>query len=58
MKWNEAVKIGKECGLTEPKEFMMNIEVHAPSLFNYEDMNKELKELWETAKQSEDWDKL
>ena len=49
MKYQEAVQIGKECGLSEPAEYVNNIILHAGNLFSYEDYSQELKELREEA---------
>lgn len=45
MKLEEAIKLGKDCGLETVEECIRNIELHAISLFKYEDINKELNEL-------------
>ena len=45
MRLNEAIEFGKECGLETVEECMRNVEIHAISLFKYEDINKELNEM-------------
>jgi hypothetical protein len=48
MKIQEALEIANNCGLLTNREAICNIEIHAPSLFRYEDIEKELKELYST----------
>ena len=45
MKLKEAREIGKECGLLTDAECIVNIEIHAMSLFEYTKISSELKEL-------------
>ena len=45
MKLKECMELGKECGLQSIGECYLNIEIHALSLFSYEDINKEILEL-------------
>ncbi len=45
MKIKEALEIGIGCGLETVGECVYNIELHAPSLFSYGDLPKELNEL-------------
>ena len=45
MKLNEALKIGNDCGLFTLGESLMNIRMHAGSMFSYSDIDKELDEL-------------
>jgi hypothetical protein len=47
MKLEEALEIGKECGLTTIEECVLNIEIHAPNLFAYTEIDKELRELYD-----------
>ena len=50
MKVKEACEIAEECGLETIGEAILNIEIHATSLFLYSELNKELRELYEDAK--------
>lgn len=50
MKYKEAKEFGIECGLEKPYEFVNNIVMHCMSLFGYENIDKELSELIEDAK--------
>lgn len=45
MKLLQALKIGQHCGLETVGECILNIQIHAGSLFSYSDINKELNEL-------------
>lgn len=45
MKLKECMEIGKECGLYSIKECYENIILHSLSLFKYDDISKEIKEL-------------
>lgn len=46
MKLNDALNMGYECGLVTVREALANVEMHAGSLFCYEDIEKELEELY------------
>ena len=46
MKLKEACRIGKEVGMTTIGESVDNIEHQAMSIFKYEDINKELIEMY------------
>ena len=48
MKIQEALEIAEDCGLETVGEAIYNIQIHAPSLFSYSDIDKELKELVDT----------
>jgi hypothetical protein len=50
MKIKEACEIAVDCGLTTIGEAILNIELHAISLFSYDELSKELNELYEDAK--------
>ena len=50
MKFEEAKKIGLECGLKHPPEWVNNILLHAMMIFIYEKLDKEINELVEDAK--------
>lgn len=50
MKVKEACKIADACGLETIGEAVFNIELHALNLFIYDEINKELNELYEDAK--------
>lgn len=45
MKLLDALELSEACGLTILGEAKMNIELHAPSLFSYDELNNELNEL-------------
>lgn len=46
MRLKEACKMGKAVGMTTIGESVDNIEHHAISIFKYEDINKELHEMY------------
>lgn len=50
MKVKEACEIADECGLETIGEAIFNIQLHAISLFSYYELNEELNELYEDAK--------
>ena len=50
MKIKKACEIAKVCGLKTIGEAILNIELHANTLFSYDELNKELNELYEDAK--------
>ena len=50
MKVKEACEIAEDCGLETIGEAILNIELHAISLFSYDELGKELSELYEDAK--------
>ena len=50
MKVREACEIADECGLETIGEAIFNIQLHAISLFSYDELNEELNELYEDAK--------
>lgn len=45
MKLKTALEIGVDCGLETVGESLYNIQIHSPSLFTYDEINKELNEL-------------
>lgn len=45
MKLLKALKIADACGLPTVREAIRNIEIHATSLFKYDDVEKETREL-------------
>ena len=45
MKLKEALELADECGLSTVGEAILNVELHATSLFPYSKMNEELNEL-------------
>lgn len=47
MKLIEALELGTECGLETVKEALDNVVCHAPMLFRYDEMNAEIKELYD-----------
>ena len=52
MKLSKAIEIGHECGLEHPAECVNNVLMHATMLFTYDEMENELAELIEDAKNS------
>ena len=52
MKLSKAIEIGHECGLERPEECVNNVLLHATMLFTYDEMENELAELIEDAKNS------
>ena len=46
MKLKDALEIGHDCGLSTVREAIDNIEIHGLSLFPYDEMAKELGELY------------
>lgn len=46
MKLEEAVKIGRDCGLTTYQEALDNINYHVLNIFVYDEIEKELEELY------------
>lgn len=49
MKLKEALELADECGLSTVGEAILNVELHALSLFPYEKMHTELNELYQEA---------
>lgn len=49
MKVKEACEIAEDCGLETIHEAIINIQIHADCLFSYDDLKKELIELYEDA---------
>lgn len=57
MKLQDAAAVAISCGLRTMKEAILNVWCHAANLFRYEDINKELYELYlETNKPTFDKD--
>lgn len=50
MKLKEACEIAEECGLETIGEAILNIEIHASSLFTHDELDRELNELYEDTK--------
>nr|DAT57151.1 MAG TPA: hypothetical protein [Caudoviricetes sp.] len=48
MKIQQALEIANDCGLETVGEAILNIVIHAPNLFSYYDVDKELNELKST----------
>ena len=46
MKLTEALDIAEDCGLTTVSEAILNIDMHAMSIFSYAEMGQELNELF------------
>lgn len=46
MTLKECRELGHLCGLETDKECILNVEIHALSLFKYEDIDDELEELY------------
>jgi hypothetical protein len=47
MKLKEAIKIGKDSGLDTIEECILNISHYCMNIFTYEEINMEMKELFE-----------
>ena len=45
MKLKRAIKIGKDCGLETIGEAICNIELHASSMFDFDNIQEEIEEL-------------
>ena len=45
MKYKEAKALGEYCGLETPNEFIDNVIIHAPSIFKYQNITKEITEM-------------
>ena len=45
MKLKECLELGKACGLTTWEECYDNVDLHAMSIFKYDEINKEILEL-------------
>ena len=45
MKLKECLELGKACGLTTWEECYANVDLHAMSIFRYNEINKEILEL-------------
>lgn len=56
MKLREACDIGYACGLETVDEAVLNIEIHAPNIFPYDDAATEIYELIQEAKPYRDTD--
>jgi len=52
MKLKTAIEIAKDCGLKTVDEAMDNINYHAMNVFAYENITKELKEMYDDFKNS------
>ncbi|HGD0580533.1 TPA: hypothetical protein ACH354_002195 [Clostridium perfringens] len=52
MKLKRAIKIGKDCGLETIGEAICNIELHASSMFDFDDIQEEIEELHNDFKNS------
>ncbi len=50
MTLTNACEIAEDCGLTTVGEAITNIEIHAPSFFDYDKLSDEIKELHNDAK--------
>ena len=46
MTLKDCLEIGIECGLQTVSEAILNIEIHAISIFSYSELNKELEQLY------------
>lgn len=45
MKLNTAIRIAKDCGLGTVGEAIVNIKMHATSMFSYDEIGSQLSEL-------------
>lgn len=52
MKLKRAIKIGKDCGLETIGEAICNIELHASSIFDFDNILEEIEELHNDFKNS------
>lgn len=52
MKLKDALEIGKDCGLTDMGEAVLNIEIHAMNIFIYDEEEQELAELFKEVNDS------
>ena len=46
MKLIDVLELGSDCGLEDVGEAMLNVDLHAPSLFTYSEMDSELNEMY------------
>lgn len=46
MKLIDVLELGSDCGLEDVGEAMLNVDLHAPSLFAYSEMDSELNEMY------------
>lgn len=54
-----ACEIADECGLTDLGEAILNIELHAIQTFSYDEVNKELSQLYEEVlRLGKDWEDI
>lgn len=53
MTLQDCLELGKECGLMTLDECVTNVEIHSSSLFKYDDLVKELTELYEDIEKNE-----
>jgi len=52
MKLEDAIRLGKECGLERIEECVNNVLAHATQLFHWPEMKREIDELIEEAKRA------
>ncbi|EGT3619388.1 hypothetical protein FJ641_08280 [Clostridium perfringens] len=52
MKLKRAIKIEKDCGLETMGEAICNIELHASSMFDFDNIQEEIEELHNDFKNS------
>lgn len=53
MKLAKCIELGRACGLSSLESCVLNVEIHATSLFTYDEINKELQELYSDLKEKE-----
>lgn len=46
MKLIEALELGEECGLMTVGEALLNIDLHASSIFRYDEIRSGIESLW------------
>jgi len=51
MKLAKCIELGRACGLSSLESCVLNVEIHATSLFTYDEINKELQELYSDLKE-------
>ena len=52
MKLTDCIEFGKDCDLETVEECVATVDIHAPSIFSYSEIEKELAEL---HKEYEEW---
>ena len=50
MRYQDAIELGEECGLSTPTEYIDNVVIHCMNLFVWTEIDKELWELLSDAR--------